>query len=175
VKIYEPSNIHTSAKIGDGTKIGAFVDIGKDVVIGKNCSIQAHVTISNGCKIGNNVFIGPNTSLLNDKYPPSDVLSPVIVEDKAVIGGGCIILPNVRIGEGANIGAGSVVVHEVGPQCLVFGNPAAWRGESTTVYKPQVFMYCGDCGFLKVPKGTLHCPVCRKKLSKSSKKVKTND
>ncbi|GBE56492.1 dTDP-3-amino-3,6-dideoxy-alpha-D-galactopyranose 3-N-acetyltransferase [archaeon BMS3Bbin16] len=170
LKIYQPSNIHPSAKIGDGTKIGAFVDIGRDVVLGKNCNIQAHVTISNECKLGDNVFIGPNTSLLNDKYPVSDVCSPVIVEDNAVIGGGCIILPNVRIGESANIGAGSVVVHDVSSNCLVYGNPAAWRGESITIYKPQTFMYCSNCDYIKVPKGTLNCPICERKLTKTVEK-----
>ena len=124
VTIYPPTYVHDTAEIGEGTKIGAFCDIGKNVKIGKNCNIQCHVTISNGCKIGNNVFIGPNTTLLNDKYPISKNISPVIVEDNAVIGGGVIILPNVKIGKGAVVGAGSVVTKDVPPDTVVSGNPA---------------------------------------------------
>lgn len=104
--------MHPTAEIGGGTRIGAFSDIGKNVVIGKDCNIQAHVTISNGCKIGNKVFIGPNTSLLNDKYIDGKI-EPVIVEDNAKIGGGVTVLPRVRIGEGALIGAGVTVTHDI--------------------------------------------------------------
>lgn len=123
VKIYKPSNIHSTAKIGARTKIGAFVDIGKNVEIGEDCNIQCHVTISNQCIIGSRVFIGPNTSLLNDKYPLGK-LSPVIVEDDVIIGGGVTILPSVRIEKGAFVGAGSVVTRNVGAGITVVGNPA---------------------------------------------------
>lgn len=122
--IYKPCNIHSSVKIGGKTQIGAFCDIGRNVRIGKNCNIQAHVTISNGCRIGDNVFIGPNTSFLNDKYPPSHLNDPIVVRDNAVIGGGVTILPGVVIYEGMVVGAGSVVTKDFGLECVVAGNPA---------------------------------------------------
>lgn len=122
--IYQPSYIHPSAKIGKGTKIGAFCDIGKNVVIGEDCLIEAHVTISNGCKIGNHVFIGPNTSLLNDKYPVSNKITPVTIDDKVIIGGGVIILPNVHIHSYVIVGAGSVVTKDIPEGIVVWGNPA---------------------------------------------------
>jgi acetyltransferase-like isoleucine patch superfamily enzyme len=124
VKIYEPCRIANTVKIGEGSKIGAFCDIGDSVLIGKNCSIQTSVTISNGCRIGDNVFIGPNTSLLNDKYPMSNILEPVIVHRDVVIGGGCVILPGVILNHGCKIGAGSVVTKSVGAGKIVYGNPA---------------------------------------------------
>ena len=116
--------IGDNARIGDGTCVGSFCDIGKDVVIGRNCNIQAHVTISNGCKIGDNVFIAPNSSLLNDKYPRSDLLTPPVVEDHAVIGGGVTVLPDVVIGEKSVVGAGSVVTKDVPSRTVVAGVPA---------------------------------------------------
>jgi acetyltransferase-like isoleucine patch superfamily enzyme len=126
--IYEPCNIHPTAKIGTNTKIGAFCDIGKNVVIGKNCNIQAHVTISNNCQIGNHVFIGPNTSLLNTQIPVGNYhnspKSPVVIEDDVRIGGGCVILPSVTVKKGAFVGAGSVVTKNVEVNTLVVGNPA---------------------------------------------------
>ncbi len=110
--------------IGDGTAIGSFCDIGRDVVIGKGCSIQAHVTISNGCKVGNSVFIAPNSSLLNDKYPRSNIPSPVTVEDNVVIGGAVTILPGLVVGQNSVVGAGSLVTKDIPPETVVMGAPA---------------------------------------------------
>jgi acetyltransferase-like isoleucine patch superfamily enzyme len=110
--------------IGDGTRIGSFCDIGRIVSVGKNCNIQAHVTISNGCKIGNNVFIAPNSTLLNDKFPVSERLTPPIIKDNVMVGGCAVILPGVTIGEGAVVAAGSVVTKDVAAKTVVKGVPA---------------------------------------------------
>lgn len=124
VSIWNYVVIGDDTKIGDGTTIGSFVDLGKHVVLGKNCNIQAHVTISNGCILGDNVFIAPNSSLLNDKYPKSNLLNPPIIKDCAAIGGGVTILPNVTVGEKAVVGGGSVVAKDVPPRTVVAGCPA---------------------------------------------------
>jgi acetyltransferase-like isoleucine patch superfamily enzyme len=116
--------IGDNTSIGDGTRVGSFCDIGRDVVIGKNCNIQAHATISSSCIIGDNVFIAPNSSLLNDKYPKSDLLTPPQVRDNAVVGGGATILPGVVIGESSVVAAGSVVTRNVQPRTVVVGAPA---------------------------------------------------
>ena len=110
--------------IGDKTRIGSFCDIGRDVEIGRYCNIQAHVTISNGCRIGSNVFIGPNASILNDRFPVSSRLTPPIIEDNVIVGGGAIILPNLTIGENAVVAAGSVVTKDVPAEAVVKGAPA---------------------------------------------------
>jgi UDP-2-acetamido-3-amino-2,3-dideoxy-glucuronate N-acetyltransferase len=124
VAIWNYVVIGDNTKIGDCTTIGSFVDLGKNVILGKNCNIQAHVTISNGCKIGDNVFIAPNSSLLNDKYPKSSFMTPPIIKDNAAIGGGVTILPNVTVGEKAVVGGGSVVVKDVAARTVVAGTPA---------------------------------------------------
>ena len=124
VAIWNYVVIGDNTKIGDGTTIGSFVDIGKKVILGKNCNIQAHVTISNGCILGDNVFIAPNSSLLNDKYPKSILLTPPTIKDGAQIGGGVTILPNVTVGEKAIVGGGSVVAKDVQPKTVVAGCPA---------------------------------------------------
>lgn len=51
------------------------------------------------------------------------IARPVIIEDKAWIGGGAIILPGVTIGKGAVVGAGSVVTHHIPANCVAVGNP----------------------------------------------------
>jgi acetyltransferase-like isoleucine patch superfamily enzyme len=116
--------IGDNTKIGDGTRIGSFCDIGKNVSIGRNCIIQAHITISNECALGNNVFIGPNSSLLNDKFPHSQCLTPSIIEDNVVVGGCVTVLPNVIVGKNSIVAAGSVVTKDVPSGILVKGVPA---------------------------------------------------
>jgi len=124
VSIWNYVVIGDFTKIGDGTLIGSFCDIGKNVVLGKNCNIQAHVTISNGCVLGDNVFIAPNSSLLNDKYPKSILLTPPVIKNGAQIGGGATILPDITVGEEAVVGGGSVVTKNVEPRTVVAGDPA---------------------------------------------------
>jgi UDP-2-acetamido-3-amino-2,3-dideoxy-glucuronate N-acetyltransferase len=124
VTIWNYVVIGDNTKIGGGSLIGSFCDIGKDVILGKNCSIQAHVTLSNGCLLGDNVFIAPNSSLLNDKYPKSDFMTPPIIRDNAKIGGGVTVLPNVVIGENSVIGGGSVVTKDVPAGKVWAGCPA---------------------------------------------------
>ena len=124
VTIWNYVVIGDNTKVGDGSLIGSFCDIGKDVVLGKNCSIQAHVTISNGCLLGDNVFIAPNSSLLNDKYPKCDFMTPPIIKNNVKIGGGVTVLPNVVIYENSVIGGGSVVSKDVPAGKVWAGCPA---------------------------------------------------
>jgi len=119
--------IKENVKIGKGTRMGEFIIIGANATIGKNCRIQYHTTICKDAKIGNGVFIGPNTSLLNDKYPSTSISQPPTIDDNSVIGGGVTILPNVHIGFGAIVGAGSVVTNNVPAGHVVYGNPAKFR------------------------------------------------
>lgn len=123
VKIWNYTVIQDNCVISDNVTIGSFCDIGKDVSIGTDTVIQAHCTISNECKIGANVFIGPNTSLLNDKYPSSSKLRPVVICDGAVISGGVIILPDVIVNDNAFVASAAVVTHDV-PEGIAVKSPA---------------------------------------------------
>ena len=99
-----------SDSIGSGTNIGALSHIGRNVTIGARCKIQGSVYIADECVIGDEVFIGPNATLTNDRYPPSGgKWSPVVVEDKVVIGANAAIVAGVRLYSGCIIAAGSVV------------------------------------------------------------------
>ena len=118
--------IHPSAQIGEGTTIGKFCVISRGVKIGKNCKIEAHVKISIGCVVGDNVFLGPGVNLLNDKYPPSDHLTPAIIEDDVIVGGGAMVLC-VKLGRGCVVGAGSAVTKNVPEQEVWWGNPASFH------------------------------------------------
>lgn len=126
VTIYDQVNLY-KCKIGKGTKIDAFVYIEEGVEIGKNCKIRPFVFIPSGVRIGNEVFISPGVIFTNDKYPKVKgewELRETIVEDEVSIGAGAVILPGVRIGRGAMVGAGAVVTKDVPSNAFVVGNPA---------------------------------------------------
>lgn len=123
----ELSNIQT--EIHEKTGVHSHVWIGDRVKIGTGCRIQAFVFIPNGVRIGNDVFIGPHVCFTNDKHPPSDTWGITIVEDGVSIGANVTILPDVTLGAGCKIGAGSVVTKSVPAGETWFGNPAKKYGD----------------------------------------------
>jgi maltose O-acetyltransferase len=81
--------------------------------------------------IGNHVTIGMRTTIIAHMLglPPrqdgkSEKYASVRIEDEAFVGPGVIILPNVTIGRGAVVTAGSVVTRSVPAMTMVQGNPA---------------------------------------------------
>jgi acetyltransferase-like isoleucine patch superfamily enzyme len=135
VKIFNFVNAY-GCTIGDYTKIGAFVEIQKGATIGKNCKISSHSFICEGVHIADGVFIGHNVTFINDKFPRAitgngDLQTEddwncieTYVEQGASIGSSATILCGIRVGEGAIVGAGSVVTKNVAPYTVVAGNPA---------------------------------------------------
>jgi acetyltransferase-like isoleucine patch superfamily enzyme len=114
-------------KIGRNCKIESYVYVEEGVTIGDSCKIKPHVYIPTGVIIEDDVFLGPNVTFTNDKYPRAKGewrLLKTIVGRGASIGGHSVILPGVRIGRSAMIGAGSVVTADVPDGATVCGNPA---------------------------------------------------
>lgn len=108
--------------------------LGNNINIGSDCFI----TCSNSISIGNNVLMGAKITITDNSHGriileelcshPSD--RPVISKGPIVIGN-CVwiadkvtILPGVTIGDGAIIGANSVVTKDVPSNCVAAGNPA---------------------------------------------------
>jgi len=135
VKIYAFVNLY-GCEIGDESKIGAFVEIQKGVRIGRRVKISSHTFVCEGVTIEDEVFIGHGVMFINDRYPrastPEGELQteadwepvPTTVKKGASIGSNATILCGVTIGEGAIVGAGSVVTKDVSPYTVVAGNPA---------------------------------------------------
>lgn len=106
--------------VGTRTVIDGRTDIGSDV------SLQTGVYVPSQTKIGDNVFIGPSAILTNDPYPVRqevDLAGPTI-ERGVSIGANSTILPDVTIGEGSFVAAGSIVTKDVPPESLAVGAPA---------------------------------------------------
>ena len=145
--IHPQSNVSPGANLSPDTRVWAFATIEDEVTTGPDCVIGSSVYIGRGSRlgigvriqhgvfiprhssIGNYVFIGPNVTMTDDKYPkvlgPDYNPEPPFIDDHASIGAGAILLPGVRIGRGAMVGAGAVVTHDVPENNAVKGVPAS--------------------------------------------------
>lgn len=113
------------------------------IIIGDNVSFSdfGHVGATNYIKIGNNVLFGSKCYITDHNHgiykghyqSPVDIFPIerdlttdgfVIVEDNVWIGDNVVIIPNVKIGYGAIIGANSVVTKDVPPYTICVGIPA---------------------------------------------------
>lgn len=122
--------------LGDGVSIGSHSEIGAGSRIGRRSRIGKGVFLPANSVIGDDVFIGPNVTFTDDKYPIAGnkgyVRQPPVVEDCASIGAGSVILPGVKIGWRAMVGAGSVVTKDVEPETTVRGEPSRKHDRSTS-------------------------------------------
>src|SRR3954470_11783332 len=123
-------------RIGDHTRVGPFVEIQSGVEIGASWKIQSHTFICTGVEIGDEVFVGHGVVFINDKRPRATTdegalqtdddweLMPTVVERRASIGSGAVVLGGVRIGEGAIVGGGGGGHRDVPTGATVAGSPA---------------------------------------------------
>lgn len=135
VVVYSFTNLY-GCRIGSGTRVGPFVEIQRGAVIGENCKIQSHAFVCDGVEFGDEVFVSHGVVFVNDKLPRATTdagdlqteqdWTPLrtVVERRASLGSGAVILGGVRIGEGALVGAGAVVTKDVAAGTTVVGNPA---------------------------------------------------
>jgi maltose O-acetyltransferase len=116
---------------------GKNIFLGNDVIINMNCTFVDNKPI----RIGNRVLIASNVQIYTSSHPvlPEERLvndwrerqttffrtyaRPIEIKDNVWIGGGCILLPGITIGENSVIGAGSVVNRPIPPNCVAVGNP----------------------------------------------------
>lgn len=105
--------LSSNATIGEGTFIGKGVIINIDTKIGKNCIINSGTVIEHDCKIGDFVHLAPNCTLSGG----------VIVGESAHIGTSTSIIQYRTIGKNTLIGAGSVVVKDIGENKKAYGVP----------------------------------------------------
>ena len=111
-----------------------YCSYGKNIYIGDNVYMNWMCTIidNNEVHIGDRVMIGPVVQIYTAAHPLKaeprvqgwEVANPIEIENNVWIGGAAIILPGVRIGQNAVVGAGSVVTRDVPENTVVAGNPA---------------------------------------------------
>lgn len=126
-------------EVGDDSRLGAFVEIQRGARIGSRCKISSHSFICEGVTIEDEVFVGHGVVFINDRTPRATnadgriqsendwQLVETVVRRRASLGSGAIIMCGVEIGEGAMVGAGALVTHDVPPHAVVAGVPARLR------------------------------------------------
>jgi maltose O-acetyltransferase len=110
-----------------------FCDYGSNISIGDNffANYDCVILDCNEVRIGNDVMFAPKVQIYTAYHPLEPKIRrtlleyalPIIIGNDVWIGGGAIICPNVNIGEGTTIGAGSVVTKSIPPRVLAAGNP----------------------------------------------------
>ena len=137
-RVFAFTNLY-GCELGEDTKVGTFVEIQKGAKIGDRCKISSHSFICEGVTIEDQVFIGHGVMFTNDLFPRATNADgglqteadwkciPTLVKKGASIGSNATILCGITIGEGAMIGAGSVVTKDVPDYAVVAGNPARVR------------------------------------------------
>jgi len=106
--------------------------IGKDVYIGEDLIIIDEPSDRGMVSIGDRVAISPRVTLVVSSRPNFSRIAPyvpvkhgpIIIENDVWLGTGVVVLPNITIGEGAVVGANSVVTRDVRPYTIVGGSPA---------------------------------------------------
>ena len=135
--------IYAGSTIGAGLQTGHNVVIREENAIGDHLNVWNNTTIDYGCSIGNNVkihsnvyvaqfttleddvFLAPGVMIGNDPHPLCGLcMRGPTVKRGARIGINAILMPFVTIGEGALIGAGSLVTRDIPARSLAYGSPA---------------------------------------------------
>lgn len=109
-------------------------DYGAQISVGRDVFINYNFTVLDVCQvtIGDRTLIGPNVSIYAAGHPiaPEDRATgweyggPIHIGNDVWLGGSCVVLAGVTIGDGAVVAAGSVVTRDVPPNTVVAGNPA---------------------------------------------------
>jgi UDP-2-acetamido-3-amino-2,3-dideoxy-glucuronate N-acetyltransferase len=178
VFVHDTATVEEGAQIGPGTRVwhqaqvrararvgarcivgkGAFVDAG--VVIGDDCKLQNYACVYHGVTLGRGVFVGPGVIFTNDVRPRATdpqfkpladgdwAVGTTVVADGAAFGARSTILPNVRVGKWALVGAGALVTKDVPDYALVVGAPARVVGWVCPCGASVDSPACAACGEL---------------------------
>ena len=126
--IGDNSSVFTDVQIGDKVLVSRNVTINSETRIGNNTRIMDNSHITGRAIIGSHVFISAGVTMANDnffgKFGFGEQCRGATIEDYVSIGVGAIILPNVTIGKGSIIAAGTVVNIDIPPGMICSGNPA---------------------------------------------------
>lgn len=111
--VHRTAFVADGVPIGDGSQILVGTVVGTGSIVGRQCIVNTSASVDHECVLKDGVHIAPGAHLAGC----------VVVERCATVYTGASVLPRVRIGRHAVIGAGSVVLRDVPPGAVVVGNP----------------------------------------------------
>ena len=114
--------IREKVEIGDNAVImmGAIINIG--AIIGEGTMIDMGAVLGGRAIVGAHCHVGAGTVLAGVVEPAS--ATPVVIEDNVMLGANAVVIEGVRVGEGAVVAAGAVVIEDVPSGAVVAGCPA---------------------------------------------------
>jgi len=127
------SAIHPLASVSPSAALAEHVVIGPRATVCVHARVGPHSVLSAGAIAEHDNVIGRGVFL----EPAVRLAGAVTIEDLAVIGIGATVIPGRRVGRGARIEAGAVVIEDVPPNCSVGGIPAKVRGPLRSRFVPQ--------------------------------------
>jgi acetyltransferase-like isoleucine patch superfamily enzyme len=117
--------IREGSRIGEGVRIGTLCDLQPDVTVGDHARLHSNVFVARGSVIEELTWLFPYAMLIDDPHPPSDTCTQgPTIRKFAVVGARSTVFPAVEIGEGAVVGAMSLVRQNVPRDSVVVGVPA---------------------------------------------------
>jgi UDP-2-acetamido-3-amino-2,3-dideoxy-glucuronate N-acetyltransferase len=165
-RIWAFAHVMKGAVLGKNCNIGEGVFVEAGAVLGDRVTVKNQCLIWDGVHLGDDVFVGPAVVFTNDRRPRSPRMPQVAaryqsadhwletthVERGASLGAAAVILPGLRIGAYAMIGAAALVTRDVAAHQLVLGQPARPAGW---------VCLCGTKLLSVGDQGGLACPACR--------------
>lgn len=123
--------VREGSRIGSSVRVGTRSDLQGNLEIGDHSRLHSNVFVAQGTTVEDLVWLLPNVTLANDPHPPSDSCTRgPTVRRFAVVSAGATVFPGVDIGEGAVVGAGSLVRENVPAHSVAYGVPARVVGST---------------------------------------------
>jgi acetyltransferase-like isoleucine patch superfamily enzyme len=126
--------IREGTRLGDGVRIGTSSDVQREVTIGDYARLHSNVFVASRSTLEALTWLFPYVVLIDDPHPPSDTCTQgPTIRTFAAVGAGSMVSAGVEVGEGAVVGAMSLVRRDVPPNALAIGIPAKVVGTSADV------------------------------------------
>tara|TARA_Y100000591_G_C21727929_1_gene642403 strand:+ start:332 stop:1075 length:744 start_codon:yes stop_codon:yes gene_type:complete len=125
--------IRENSLIGKDFQLGSQSIVMGELNIGDYVKTGSNVEIGQYSKVGNYVWIFLNTTLINDKYPPSEEIIGPTLGDYSVIGAHSVIYPGIKVGKDSLVGSGCFLSKDLSECRIAVGNPSKEIGHVSKI------------------------------------------